>query len=133
MKLVVASLHVWAMMLYIAQHYLIEYKYTVLLLWAAVVTGVLLHPEHPGGAVTPLQQAPFHTPPALFRDVGPSLDDWEKYLRNVADDLNGEQQTDGFTETSTTRRLEDDLFLQVNCRVKLSINAHKAGPREKFI
>ena len=92
---------------------LMEYTYTMLLLWAAVVTDVSLHSEHLGGGVMPAQQASSHTPPALFRDVGSSLDDWEKYLANMADDMNGEQ-TDGFAEISTTRQLEDNLFLQVN-------------------
>ncbi|XP_061587086.1 serine protease 56 [Cololabis saira] len=67
--------------------------------------------EHLGGAVMPAEQAPSYTAPALFKDVGPSLDEWEKYLRSVADDMD-EGRTDGFADMSATRKLEENLFLQ---------------------
>ncbi|KAM6918192.1 uncharacterized protein prss56 [Xenentodon cancila] len=67
--------------------------------------------EHLGGAVMSPEQAPSTTPPALFRDVGPSLDEWEKYLRSMADNMD-EERTDGLADLSTTRRLEENLFLQ---------------------
>ncbi|XP_041848244.1 serine protease 56 [Melanotaenia boesemani] len=69
--------------------------------------------EQLGGAVMPAKQGPSHAPPALFRDVGPSVDDWEKYLRNMADDMD-KQHTDVFPDMSgiTTKSHENNLFLQ---------------------
>ncbi|KAI4809323.1 hypothetical protein KUCAC02_018216 [Chaenocephalus aceratus] len=64
-----------------------------------------------GGAVVPTQQGPSPVPPSLFREVGPSVDDWETYLRNIAEDLD-KQQHDKSTDTSTPKRQEDNLFLQ---------------------
>lgn len=81
---------------------------TLSLQWklVTVVTGVLLLAEQLGGAVVPTEQGPSPAPPALFREVGPSVDDWEKYLRNVAEDL--EKQN-----TDTQRGQEENLFSQV--------------------
>ncbi|XP_036939575.1 uncharacterized protein prss56 isoform X1 [Acanthopagrus latus] len=62
--------------------------------------------EQLGGAVVPTEQGPSPVPPALFREVGPSVDDWEKYLRNVAEDL--EKQS-----TESQRGQEENLFLQM--------------------
>lgn len=56
--------------------------------------------------MVPTEQGPSPVPPALFREVGPSVDDWEKYLRNVAEDL--EKQN-----TDTQRGQEENLFSQV--------------------
>ncbi|KAM4550899.1 uncharacterized protein prss56 isoform 2-T2 [Odontesthes bonariensis] len=68
--------------------------------------------EQLGGAVRPAEQSPSHPPPALFRDVGPSVEDWEKYLRNMADDMD-KQHTDAVTNVSaSTKRHEDSLFSQ---------------------
>ncbi|XP_035861515.1 serine protease 56 isoform X2 [Sander lucioperca] len=68
--------------------------------------------EQLGGAVVPTEQGPSPVPPALFREVGPSVDDWEKYLRNMAEDLD-KQHTDTSTDISSTpTRQEDNLFLQ---------------------
>ncbi|XP_034558805.1 uncharacterized protein prss56 [Notolabrus celidotus] len=68
--------------------------------------------EQLGGTVGPTGQGPSPTLPALFRDVGPSVDDWEKYLRGMAEDLD-HQQSDTFPDTSsTTTRQENVLFLQ---------------------
>lgn len=48
-------------------------------------------------------------PPALFRDVGSSVDDWENYLRDVATDVEDLHPED------SAERQEDNLFLQVCC------------------
>ncbi|KAF6728477.1 Serine protease 56 [Oryzias melastigma] len=45
-------------------------------------------------------------PPALFRDVGSSVDDWENYLRDVATDVEDLHPED------SAERQEDNLFLQ---------------------
>ncbi|XP_044075113.1 serine protease 56 isoform X2 [Siniperca chuatsi] len=63
--------------------------------------------EQLGGAVVPTEQGPPPVPPALFGEVGPSVDDWEKYLRNMAEDM--DTSTD---ISSTLTRQEDNLFLQ---------------------
>lgn len=55
----------------------------------------------------PEKQSPSADPPALFREVGPLVDDWEKYLRDLAEDL------DEWDNSSTPPRQEDKLFLQV--------------------
>ncbi|KAK5859896.1 hypothetical protein PBY51_021415 [Eleginops maclovinus] len=67
--------------------------------------------EQLGGAVVPMQQGLSPVPPSLFREVGPSVDDWEKYLRNIAEDLD-KQQNDKTTDISTPKRQENNLFLQ---------------------
>lgn len=56
------------------------------------------------------EQGPSPVPPTLFEAVGPSVDDWEKYLRNMSEGLDEEEQP----ETSA------NIFLQVN-QVILSI------------
>ncbi|XP_076601722.1 uncharacterized protein prss56 [Chaetodon auriga] len=66
--------------------------------------------EQLGGAVVPTEQGPSPVPPALFREVGPSVDDWEKYLRNMAEDLD-KQHPDTTTDISSARQ-EDNLFSQ---------------------
>ncbi|XP_070830892.1 uncharacterized protein prss56 [Chaetodon trifascialis] len=66
--------------------------------------------EQLGGAVVPTEQGPSPVPPALFREVGPSVDDWEKYLRDMAEDLD-KQHTDTTTDISSAIQ-EDNLFSQ---------------------
>ncbi|XP_042353454.1 uncharacterized protein prss56 [Plectropomus leopardus] len=68
--------------------------------------------EQQGGAVGPAEQGPSPAPPALFRDVGPSVDDWEKYLRNIAEDLDKRHADSSTDISSTPTRQEDKLFLQ---------------------
>ncbi|XP_029970000.1 uncharacterized protein prss56 [Salarias fasciatus] len=46
--------------------------------------------------------------PTLFRDVGASVDDWEKYLKNISDEME-KQPTD---VSSTPKTQEDNIFLQ---------------------
>ncbi|XP_024863009.2 serine protease 56 isoform X2 [Kryptolebias marmoratus] len=71
--------------------------------------GVSLLAEQLDGAVTPAEQG---LPPALFREVGPSVDDWEEHLRHLADEMD-KQHKAGFTDISSkTKRNEDSLFLQ---------------------
>ncbi|GAA6234798.1 serine protease 56, partial [Lates japonicus] len=68
--------------------------------------------EQLGGAVVPEEQGPSPVPPALFKEVGPLVDDWEKYLRKVAEDLD-KQHTDISTDVSSTpTRQEHNIFLQ---------------------
>lgn len=76
-----------------------------------IATGVLLLAEQLGGAVVPTEPGPSPVPPAIFREVGPSVDDWERYLRKMSDDLDKQHtSTDSYT---TPTRQEDNLFLQV--------------------
>ncbi|XP_035803436.2 uncharacterized protein prss56 [Amphiprion ocellaris] len=65
-----------------------------------------------GGAVVPAEQSPSPAPPALFRDVGPLVDDWEKYLRNMADDMDKQPSATFTAVSSPAKRQEDNLFLQ---------------------
>lgn len=51
-------------------------------------------------------------PPALFQGVGPSVADWEDYLKDMADDMD-KQHKAGSTDIPKTKRTEDNLFLQV--------------------
>ncbi|XP_071348447.1 uncharacterized protein prss56 isoform X2 [Trachinotus anak] len=68
--------------------------------------------EQLGGAVVPEEESPSPAPPALFKEVGPLVDDWEKYLRNMAEDL-GKQHSDTSTDISSTpTRQEHNIFLQ---------------------
>ncbi|XP_054888695.1 uncharacterized protein prss56 [Poeciliopsis prolifica] len=67
--------------------------------------------EQLGGAVIPAAQDPPHAPPSLFRHVGPSVDEWEEYLRNMADDMDKKHQT-GVTDTSTPKSDEENIFQQ---------------------
>lgn len=71
------------------------------------ITGVLLLAEQLGGAVEPTKLGPSPVPPAIFSNVGPSVEEWEKYLRKISDDLNEQG-------TSEPTRQEDTLFSQVN-------------------
>lgn len=75
------------------------------------ITGALLLAEQLGGAVVPEEQGPSPSPPALFEEVGPLVADWEKYLRNMAEELD-KQHTDTSTDISSTSR-EYNIFLQV--------------------
>lgn len=77
-----------------------------------IATGVLLLAEQLGGAVGPRDQGPPPVPPAVFREVGPSVDDWEKYLRKLSDDL--DKQITSTDISSKPTRQEDKLFVQVN-------------------
>lgn len=77
------------------------------------VIGVLLHAEQLDGAVGPEEQGPSTVPLGLFQEVGPLVDDWEKYLKDLAESLD-KQNTDTSVDISSThRRKEDDIFLQV--------------------
>ncbi|CAK6952490.1 uncharacterized protein prss56 [Scomber scombrus] len=64
--------------------------------------------EQLGGAVVPEEQGP-SVPPAVFREVGPLVDDWEKYLRSIAEDMDKHTSTD---VSSTSTRQEENLFMQ---------------------
>lgn len=61
-----------------------------------------------GGAVEPEDKGSSQVLPAFFRGLGPSVDDWKKYLQSLAEDLDKQQSV-----MSSTMRQEDLLFLQV--------------------
>lgn len=79
------------------------------------VTGVLLLAEQLGGAVVQEEQGPSPVPPALFREVGPLVDDWEKYLRSIAEDMDKQHADTSTSISSTSIRQEENLFMQVYC------------------
>lgn len=62
--------------------------------------------------MVPTEQGPSPVPPALFREVGPSVDDWEKYLSGMAEDQDLTDTSTGLSGTPTVQ--EDKLFLQVH-------------------
>ncbi|XP_035993665.1 uncharacterized protein prss56 [Fundulus heteroclitus] len=68
--------------------------------------------EQLGGAVKRAAQDLPHAPPALFRYVGPSVAEWEEYLRNMADDMDRQHQTGVTDMSSITKSNEEKLFLQ---------------------
>lgn len=59
----------------------------------------------------PAEPGPSPLPPAIFREVGPSVDDWEEYLRKMSDDLEKQHTSTDSNSEPTTQ--EDNLFLQV--------------------
>ncbi|XP_037131180.1 serine protease 56 isoform X2 [Syngnathus acus] len=59
--------------------------------------------EQQGGAVTPMEQGSSSVPPALFKALGPSVEDWENYLVTIADNM--ETQPNDTTQ-------EEKMFLQ---------------------
>ncbi|RVE61837.1 hypothetical protein OJAV_G00174340 [Oryzias javanicus] len=67
----------------------------------SLIPGLTQTKEHVGAA-----KSAELDPPALFRDVGPSVDDWENYLRDVAADVEELHAED------SAERQEDNLFLQ---------------------
>ena len=91
-----------------------------------MVTGgnrwVLFLAEQLGGAVRPAEQQqqqqqrlqPAASSPALFGEVGPLLDDWEKYLTGLAEDP-VEDHTDPRSAVTPSASLtqENSLFVQV--------------------
>ncbi|XP_027877310.1 uncharacterized protein prss56 isoform X1 [Xiphophorus couchianus] len=68
--------------------------------------------EQLGGAMIPAAQDPPHAPPSLFRHVGPSVDEWEEYLRNMADDMDKQHQTRMTDTSSTPKSDEENIFQQ---------------------
>lgn len=64
--------------------------------------------------MVPEKQSSPPLPPALFREVGPLVEDWEKYLRDMAEGADNPH-----SDTSTGQ--EDIDFLQVH---RLVINFH---------
>lgn len=70
--------------------------------------GLRLIAELLGGAVEPEDKGSSQVVPVFFRELGSSVDDWEKYLQSMAEGLD-KQQSD---TSSTMQRQEDLLFLQ---------------------
>ncbi|KAM7379250.1 hypothetical protein PAMP_004815 [Pampus punctatissimus] len=68
--------------------------------------------EQLGGAVVPEEQGPSPVPPALFREVGPLVDDWEKYLRSIAEDMDKQHTDTSTVNSSTSTQQEENLFMQ---------------------
>ncbi|KAG7273511.1 hypothetical protein CRUP_015887 [Coryphaenoides rupestris] len=80
--------------------------------------GLLPTAEQLGGAVRPAEQRRSPRPPGssqalLFGEVGPLLEDWEKYLTGLAEDL-AEKPTDRQSEVTPSALLtqENSLFVQ---------------------
>nr|XP_057922807.1 serine protease 56 isoform X2 [Doryrhamphus excisus] len=63
--------------------------------------------EQLGGAVTPEEHGPPPLPPALFRELGPLVEDWENYLVNMAEDMENQ-----LNDTDTSPKQEEKLFSQ---------------------
>ncbi|XP_028987625.2 serine protease 56 [Betta splendens] len=79
--------------------------------------------EQLDGAGGPEEHGPSAAPLGLFQEVGPSVDDWEKYLSNLAEGMD-EQGTD---VSSTPRRREDDIFLQAEDSVRQLEERYRAA------
>lgn len=75
------------------------------------MAGVLLLAEL-DGAVVPAEPASSLDLP-MFREVGPSLDEWVEYLTTISDDLD---KLNTSTDISNPARQEEKLFLQVGFR-----------------
>lgn len=52
--------------------------------------------------------------PAMFREVGPSVDEWVEYLRAISKDLDKQNVS---TDIWNPARQEEKLFLQVGSRI----------------
>lgn len=76
--------------------------------------GVLLLAEQLDRAVVPAEPGSSLDPP-MFREVGPSLDEWVEYLRTISDDLDKKNAS---TDISNLARQEEKLFLQVGSHHK---------------
>ncbi|XP_054623218.1 serine protease 56 isoform X2 [Dunckerocampus dactyliophorus] len=77
--------------------------------------------EQLGGAVTPAEYGPPPLPPALFKELGPLVEDWENYLTNMAEDME-KQPKDTSTDTSfTSPRQEEKLFSQAGDNAVLQL------------
>ncbi|XP_061878752.1 serine protease 56 [Entelurus aequoreus] len=68
--------------------------------------------EQLGGTVTPEEDGSPPLPPPLFRDLGPLVEDWEKYLVNISEDMEKEANNTLTDTSSTSPREEENLFLQ---------------------
>ena len=78
-----------------------------------MVTGGLFLAGQLGGAVRPAEQQrlrPAPASPALFGEVGPLLDDWEKYLTALAEEHTDQTSAD---IPSASLAQENSLFVQV--------------------
>lgn len=77
--------------------------------------GVLLLAEQLDGAVVPAEPgSTLHLPP-MFREVGPSVNEWVEYLRTISDDLDKQNAS---TDIWNPARQEEKLFLQVGSCIK---------------
>lgn len=77
--------------------------------------GVLLLAEL-DGAVVPAEPASSLDLP-MFREVGPSLDEWVEYLTTISDDLDKQNTS---TDISNPAKQEEKLFLQVGSHHEFS-------------
>lgn len=78
-----------------------------------MLPGLLLLAEQLDGAVVPAEAGSSLQLPAMFREVGPSVDEWVEYLRTVSDHLG---QQNASTDIWNPARQEEKLFLQVGSR-----------------
>lgn len=76
----------------------------------------------------PTEEGPSPARPALFREVGPSVDDWEKYLRNMAEDLDKQHADTSLDISSAPTRQENHLFLQVEHLWYFWMKLHHINP-----
>ncbi|XP_068196925.1 serine protease 56 isoform X2 [Antennarius striatus] len=75
-----------------------------------------------GGAVAPRDRHPSPIPPAVFRGLGPSLDDWEKHLWNMAEDED-KQQTDESDISNIFSQAKDSSMHQLESEYQTVISA----------
>ncbi|XP_057713837.1 serine protease 56 [Corythoichthys intestinalis] len=68
--------------------------------------------EQQGGAVTPEDQGSFPAPPAFFKALGPSVQDWENYLVTIAEDMETQPNDTSKDSSSALSKEEENLFLQ---------------------
>lgn len=81
---------------------------------------VLLLAEQLDAAVVPAEPGTALHPPLMFREVGPSVDEWVGYLRTISDDLDKQNAS---TDHWNPARQEEKLFLQVGSRIKKCVTS----------
>ncbi|XP_019712348.1 uncharacterized protein prss56 isoform X2 [Hippocampus comes] len=68
--------------------------------------------EQQGGAVTPTEQGSPSVPPALFKALGPTVEDWENYLVAIAEDMEAQPNDTSAENSFESSRREEKRFLQ---------------------
>lgn len=87
------------------------------MMFSSFVPGILLLAEQLDGAVVPAEPGSSPDLPAMFREVGPSVDEWVEYLRGISDDLDKKNTS---TDILKSARQEETFFLQVGSQRKCS-------------
>lgn len=75
--------------------------------------------EQQGGAVTPTEQSSPSVPPALFKALGPNVEDWENYLLTIAEDMEAQPNDTSAENSFESSRREEKRFLQVPASLNL--------------